>query len=366
MLISLLVTLLAAELVLRVAWVPPSTLSTQQTGRHPVYVWALRPGISGRHVNNEFDYAFRHTRQGLRGTEILTADRDTARSRRILMLGDSFTYGVGSGEDEHFAHLLQQSMPDVQLINAGVSGYSQRQQLAVLNQLGPVLQPDLVVLNFFWNDLEENVKHAEPAWRRAADGSVERTDVQVSADFDPLALRTDSAAEPDAGPWLKRAYLYLLVKEGLRGFRKRLFGNSKRDIETAAQMDAAWELTTELLAMLRDKSRASGAPFVIIGLPDHMLVDPQRANTKGMNPLNVEIQARLAEVTAELGIPYFDLLPGLQKLQAENPELFYYVIDRHLTPAGNVAVANLARPFLLDSLALAAAGEDFETITSGR
>ena len=354
-LLSLTLSLVAGEIILRMTWTPWSTLSTPQWEQHPVYGIGLRPGISGRHVNPEFDYPFSHTRQGLRGQRLISAEKTAAQPTRVLVLGDSFTYGVGSANDETFVARIDAQLANVEIINTGVGGYSQRNQLAVLDQFGPVLDPDLIVLFFFWNDIEENFKKPAPAWRRAADGSPLREDIRPDPDFDPLALRDVAGTSPASDrSLLRRSYVYLLFKEGLRGFRKRLFGNSKRDIETEAQMSVAWEMTTELLAMLRDRSRAIGAPLVIVSLPDHALVDPQRANLKGINMLNVDIQEQLAVVMAELEIPYLELLPGLRTLQSADEAMFYYEIDRHLTPAGNAGVAELALPFIREQLSQAA------------
>ena len=96
---SLLVSLFVAELILHLAWTPPSVLSTRQAEKHSVYGWAPRPGISGRHVSMEVDYDFNHTLQGLRGSTLFSAIRPEAVEKRILFLGDSFTYGIGSGDD---------------------------------------------------------------------------------------------------------------------------------------------------------------------------------------------------------------------------------------------------------------------------
>ena len=74
--------------------------------------------------------------QGFRGAELITAARDPERPRRILILGDSFTYGVGSAYEDTFVALLDAGLPRTQLINTGVGGYCQRNQLAVLDQLG--------------------------------------------------------------------------------------------------------------------------------------------------------------------------------------------------------------------------------------
>jgi hypothetical protein len=81
---------------------------------------------------------------------------------RILVLGDSVTFGHGSIPEHTYPALLEQKLkhwrPDVdwQVWNAGVPGYDTSQELADLLERGPQFQPDLVVVGFFINDLADN------------------------------------------------------------------------------------------------------------------------------------------------------------------------------------------------------------------
>ena len=81
---------------------------------------------------------------------------------RILVLGDSVTFGHGSVSEHTYPFLLEQRLkawrPDVdwQVWNAAVPGYNTSQELAHLLEVGPRFQPDLVIVGFFENDLIDN------------------------------------------------------------------------------------------------------------------------------------------------------------------------------------------------------------------
>jgi lysophospholipase L1-like esterase len=75
--------------------------------------------------------------------------------RRILVLGDSFAWGYGVEEAERFSQLLE-SMMDVEVVNAGVSGYSTDQELLWLQNEGIKYDPDLIILVFAGNDIGDN------------------------------------------------------------------------------------------------------------------------------------------------------------------------------------------------------------------
>jgi hypothetical protein len=89
---------------------------------------------------------------------------------RILVLGDSVTFGHGSVYEHTYPYLTEQRLkawrPDVdwQVWNAAVPGYNTSQELAQLLEVGERFQPDLVVVAFFGNDVIDNVA-VQPAGR---------------------------------------------------------------------------------------------------------------------------------------------------------------------------------------------------------
>jgi lysophospholipase L1-like esterase len=345
-LISLLASLFVAELAIRLLWVPPSSLSTISTEKHPFYDWAPRPGITGRHVSAEYDYEFRHTVQGLRGDQLFASHRPEKIQNRILILGDSFAYGIGSEQHEIFAERVHAQFSDTEVINAGANGYGQRQQLAILDTLGAALEPDLVVLMFFWNDVDDNVKASSPAFAVASDGRVIRTDLDIPGDFDPLAPRKAKAQtkQPEKKVW-RRTYLYKLFKEGGRGIRHRLFGGIERIIRTPEQRKEAWVTTAELLRLLKLRSEEIGSKFLVASIPDYERVTSD-GRLKGQKPINIEIETQLNQVCDDLNIEYIDLLPELKSRQSASSGPLYFQTDRHLTPDGNAAVANILIPMI--------------------
>jgi hypothetical protein len=81
---------------------------------------------------------------------------------RILVLGDSVTFGHGAVYEQTYPRLLEdrlrawQPTVDWQVWNAAVPGYNTSQELAHLLEVGDRFQPDLVIVGFFFNDLFDN------------------------------------------------------------------------------------------------------------------------------------------------------------------------------------------------------------------
>ena len=90
---------------------------------------------------------------------------------RILVLGDSVTFGHGTLDDTTYPYLLEQRLrawrPDVnwEVWNLGVPGYNTRQELTYLQQIGPLAKPDVVVVGFYPNDFTGNNAPAPPPSR---------------------------------------------------------------------------------------------------------------------------------------------------------------------------------------------------------
>jgi hypothetical protein len=98
----------------------------------------------------------------------------SANTFRILVLGDSVTFGHGSIYEHSYPYLLEQQLTtwrhdiDWQVWNAAVPGYNTSQELAQLLEVGPRFQPDLVVVGFFENDLIGNTDPARPGAIKSA------------------------------------------------------------------------------------------------------------------------------------------------------------------------------------------------------
>ncbi|MBI1335915.1 MAG: hypothetical protein GC164_03015 [Phycisphaera sp.] len=95
-------------------------------------------------------------RQSLREDHDIPLQKPQSETR-VLFLGDSCTFGYGVAQDQTFVEQAQALLRErtgrpVECINAGVPGYTLFQGYRYLATQGLRYQPDLVVLNFGWND----------------------------------------------------------------------------------------------------------------------------------------------------------------------------------------------------------------------
>jgi hypothetical protein len=99
--------------------------------------------------------------QGFRDTREFSYEKPEG-ELRILVLGDSFTIGYESAQDATYAAILERYLDShglpSEIINAGMSGSSTAEALILLEEEGVKYGPDVVVLGFYTNGLDDNIK----------------------------------------------------------------------------------------------------------------------------------------------------------------------------------------------------------------
>jgi hypothetical protein len=116
----------------------------------------LRPGyVSPAVRTNSF---------GLRSPEVEVPK--PAGTVRILMLGDSFTFGFRAPDDEVFARRLEVRLRKqfpaaaIEVVNAGVISYCPLLEYLQYRHRLHALEPDLVVLNFDMSDVQDHLAYS--------------------------------------------------------------------------------------------------------------------------------------------------------------------------------------------------------------
>lgn len=159
---SVFVGALAAEGLARVAfpeWAPRSARLTNFSQYDQRLGWRYVPGVSGRFASYGFDTVVEINSKGFRGPE-----RDYARNagvRRVLVMGDSLTWGYGVDFEGTFTARLEKLVPNLEVVNLGVSGYSTDQELLLYQDEGRKYAADVVIVLVVKNDFGGNTRTVE-------------------------------------------------------------------------------------------------------------------------------------------------------------------------------------------------------------
>lgn len=167
-------SLIVIEVWVRLAW-------DESRGRPGFF---LSDPVRGQRLAANYDGWFAgvpaHTNSlGFRDTREYSLSKEPG-TFRIIVLGDSVTFGHGALFETSYPYLLEQRLrdwrPDVkwEVWNLGVPGYNTAQELAYLNQVGASYAPDLVIVGFFLNDFTGFEPNANPGIVDRAVSSVMR------------------------------------------------------------------------------------------------------------------------------------------------------------------------------------------------
>src|SRR5215831_15854323 len=116
--------------------------------------WMPKPNLRDVRVFN--NKILNTNSKGLRGKRDFSYTKDKEKLR-ILILGDSFTFGDEVSDNETYAYYLQQMLPQTEVINMGVHGYGHDQMLILLRDEGIRYEPDIVILGFLGLDMSRNL-----------------------------------------------------------------------------------------------------------------------------------------------------------------------------------------------------------------
>jgi lysophospholipase L1-like esterase len=322
--LSLAVALTLAELGARVAFGVPyaERLPLMEVRGHPTRGWEMLP--ASEHYT--YQHRVRVNNLGLRG-EDLAAKRP--HERRVLLLGDSMIYGQGVAEDQTVPFHLQARLKGLDAgvewtaVNGGLRGYSTAQELALLEQLYPQIQPDVVVLCWFDNDLSEP-DVAERQRQLLASGPVP---------FD-TGERLEGArlASWRRQQCLRRSALIMWLHDAWRDYRHVDPGPEFRDRGLAR--------ARSLLVQFAEMGGALGFRPLVAIVPNHSALG--RADHPSL-----ALAAAIGDACRELELECVELLGPVQELRARTGRDPVIPYDGHYLGDANRAMAEFLAPRVL-------------------
>jgi len=243
-------------------------------------VFAFKPHATGHfpgNVDMKRTFPYRTNAHGLRDRDRPAKAQGT---RRVLVIGDSYTWGYAVAEEEAYPQMAERFLrergrPDIEVINGGIPDYNSRQERQLLEQLMPLYAPDAVFLAYVVNDAEPSTampNNPEETYRHS-------------------------------WSWFLTEAAELLNR---KVFRRRLFPSAKDNVGSTyldgfAEGSVKWKDSREAIRQMRDLCVAAGIPFTVLVLPD---MTQNFDDTYAWR----SIHDAVVGWGAELNIPTFDLL----------------------------------------------------------
>ncbi len=319
---------------------------------HPTRGFALKPNERTRLQWNRYEYVVETNSYGFNSPEI-AAERPESGTLRILVVGDDFTMPNGLGYREAYPAqleklLIEQLKPrNVQVINAGVTAYCPVEILPLLEEVLPVLNPDIVLYQFSPSEFDEIgrnraellmysglVQSDRPLRRIILESS------QMLARYKQVYNKGNTILRGKSSPGLKRSVFGRYYQE-----------NESRLYQQKNLNELRW-----YLAKMNVISENAGSQFVMFYAPevvealqlsDEAFRERQRGFSK---PAQYELNlpfAHISMLTDELEIPLTDLMPHLM-VHHDRPQ--YIRKSRHWNREGHKTVARAIFKALHDTL----------------
>lgn len=319
---------------------------------------SLLENLDTQHISltREFSVHYTTNSLGYRGQEFSL--EKPANTYRILMLGDSITFGWGVEDNQTFSHLLKGFLgqeyqgKNIEIINAGWhGGYAPDSYYVYLKEKGLKLNPDLVVFNLFpWNDISDL---REMVWKQTDENNlpekITSTARKVKGGYH---VETVSSNWQFRLPILRNSHLAVLAMTNLEQTSPKTVEKIKRllrlkepqnfpqdqveaciyQLDCSKEMASLWQKLDTVILGIDNLLSENNTDLLINLLPAHTQTfslaekaDPQLLSA-------AQPQKRFKELFDKNQIKYLDPLPYFLD---QNYQEYFYPKDGHPTASGH-------------------------------
>jgi lysophospholipase L1-like esterase len=359
---GILVGLLLAEIVVRIA-APQELVVPWNDDINGVA--NILPNTRGRiAMPGAFDTTISVNSQRFRGRKEFQSEPNPG-VIRLVMLGDSFTFGWGANDEESYPAQLEQILGDslgpgrVEVINAGVPGIGTGEEAFYYEVWVKRFHPHVVVLGVYSNDVDDDLARSPFSLDESGRVSLRPTQEVAPAARRLHTIRRAVYALPGVS-WLfqhsqvvnlMRMMLWMGTKSSAEGASTTRPIPSQIEGVRERYHEKGLPLMMGEVVWLNERVQGSGAKLVVVFLPPRAAVYPSSELQADDMPWKSQaIAASLNEVCSEHGIAFADLTPQVREQAGRLLQPLYYHVgqrDRHPNPEGYRVLANGVAGFLI-------------------
>ena len=332
------------------------------------------PDKKGTFANSYFNTTVIHNNEGFRDVD--HSKKDTQNKFRMIVPGDSFTWGHGVENDQIYMKVLEEYDQNIETINMGGLGGDPQGELKVYTSRGVDYEHDVVLVGFFiGNDIEAyypEPKKTPPQWGYDSKGNfVLIGHMKSKEEVDAIRRKSEERYSPTKNRnfrsrisyWFTRhfqiftfvgnhrKYYYDVLKGSLlytkilkvfgidnkraHGFLNFSMENDSNDVKQG------WKLLAGVLETMKSYVADAGAKLYVVFIPQYVQTSQsifERSVRKyGHDPTKYDKEKpnrELAKLCGKLGIDYLDLLPVLKEETSMGNGL-YYPRDGHWNVEGH-------------------------------
>jgi lysophospholipase L1-like esterase len=335
---------LMLELILRLVPVAAIEVHRRGPGRadhaaffqyDPELGWVGRPHARGPFSGWESTSEVALNSRGFRDREVNEAKPPGI--FRVVVLGDSITWGQGVAQTERYPDLLtgllgRKGVP-VEVVNLAVGGYGTDQEYLLFRGQGRRFCPDLVLLGLYRNDLLENGSAFQGAYPkpyfRVGAGS------ELLLENTPVPRLANGVARQTSGPSWGESSLKSFARRHIRLYAAIAFVRQslREGIDghpgPAPIPPESVEVTALLIRHLAQEVEHEGSRFAVVVLPDF------------------HYSSEAVSALAPSGVAAFlDLTAVFRAAAGAGERIFYKLDGAHWTPRAHARAAEAIADFV--------------------
>ena len=298
--------------------------------------WGLKPSYEGIVETDEFSTKISINSKGFRDSE--RADMNEESVKKVMGLGDSFTFGYGVEFEKTYLSLLENLLNSLEdnsttykVYKYGVPGYSIKEEYLLSETLAPKVKPNLIMVGFDIND-HTDCSNSWPKYR-----------VKGGNLFDNLGPIKDPSEK--ASIWnylLDKSYLYPIIKRVIKTV------DINRNIESNELK--AWRCAEEYLGNIKKLARENDSALLIFFIPHRSQIHQGLVQDKFIKKEYFEdLNMLLNDYCKENDIFYIDLTSELLDEAGLEKYLYYISTDAHWNEFGHSVAAESLYRFIIDN-----------------
>ena len=345
--------------------------------------------------NIEFSFKFSINKMGIRYPDIPLAKAPN--ENRVLLLGDSFTEGMGVEYEQTFGALLEQKLSKegkpVRFINGGLTGAGPLEYAKLFYFVGIQYNPDVILIILYANDvtdtqvLPDKVLKNRKLWLEGNPGELaikgffhfvfprcytlvkairEREKREEGIDLITLTrkhARKKGIPDEKINAWISKIPTDLLEAANRNAFSAGLLTSgliqpdiwvNNIDLEGEGVTEK-WRTMIQILNTVIDLSREKKMNVGIVFAPNPMQYAKDYGNfQEGLGTLiktewadhETNIERELQKWSETQKAPFLNLTPYFRKLPEGEKKKMHYPLDGHWTPKGQQFVADIIHDWL--------------------
>jgi len=358
--------LAAAELCLRIS----NKVPTLTYVGNPLVGVTLEPNKTMRNVSDEFDVIVKTNSLGFNDKE-WSVDKGPD-AFRIAVLGDSFTAGIQVSFENIFTRRLEHKLNDLksnkkfEVLNFGMTEMGTAQEYEALRHYALNYHPDLVILAFFMNDVQNDIPQADnykykPYYRLDSSGGLEYVPFKVPGgpkdkfrNFMKRHLRLVRffTERIRRRPALEKFFIKIGLLSDLYTQNTKRYGMPASfcvfEKEYQPVWNDGWAVTLKLIAGMKGLCEEKNIEFLAVNIPYEPLVTDETGKLFKIYPKMKGRDWDFSKPFRSLDnfcrgedIRYLDLLPLFKDHYKKTKTPLYFEYDQHLNKEGMELTASL-------------------------